>query len=264
MSKLLTLLDIQDILVDPVTKDPLVLDNDFLFNSKLNQKFPLNGSRSPLLFPSDILPYCKNNGLDWVELIKTKNALHQYFGISFIKWDGADHNSSPDNDCYKKYLQDFKKLVSSANGMLLDIGCDDPQNTINHFPDSISYLGIDPLYYLPSVSFKIFSVAEFLPFSNQSFDCVCFGTSLDHTFDPFSALAEANRVLKSTGSLYLSTLIWHNNAQLYRDHVHFHHFRESEIFNLLKENNFAIKTLFKRPWKNNTHREGLFLEAVKL
>ena len=265
MSKLLQLTDIDKILVDPITKEHLLFKEKYLLNQISGGKFPFIGNiKSPLLFPQEILPYCNDSNLDWIGLINTKVPLNQYIGISYIKWNGGAHNSSPDEECYKKYLNDFETLVADAKGMLLDIGCDDPQNTILRFPDHVDYLGIDPLYYLPSPSFKIFAVSEFLPFTNNTFDCVCFGTSLDHTFDPYTALMEAARVLKQNGILYLSTLVWSKNAELYKDNVHFHHFRESHILELIDPKQFSIKKLFKSSWKNDLHREGMFLKAVRL
>ncbi len=264
MSNLLDLESILNILVDPATKDPIFLKKDHLFNQSNNSKFPVtNHCQSPLLFPSEIIPYCKEDSLDWISLIETKDPLKQYFGISSIKWNGGSHNSSYNDQHYKNYLNNFKNLIADAKGMLLDIGCDDPNNTVKHFPPDIQYIGLDPLYYTPSNHFKIHSIAEFLPFRDQSFDAICFGTSLDHAFDVYLAISEAARVLKEGGAFYLSTLVWSEKAELYRDSVHFHHFREAQIKFLLEQTAFSLKKEFKTCWKNDTHREVLFLKAIK-
>jgi SAM-dependent methyltransferase len=213
MAKLLKLENILEILVDPQTKDPLLLNGDHLININNNQNFPIiNQSRCPLLFPSNIIPYCKNNSLDWVDLIESKDSLKQYFGLAYIKWNGGCHNSCSDDDHYQNYLRNFKHLISDAKGIVLDIGCDDPSNTIKYFPSSVSYIGCDPLYYVSSGYFKIHSVCEFLPFKGGVFDSICFGTSLDHVFDVYLALSEAVRVLKVGGNFYLSTLVWLKSA----------------------------------------------------
>ena len=264
MQRILNIVDIYNILANPVTKEPLVRIGDTLKSQTLNQHFPLlRSSKSPLLFPYTILSFCKEEGLDLVELIKNKGAIEQYFGISYIKWIGGSHNSSPDSNCYQNYLNVFKELVSDVNGLVLDIGCDDPQNTVSYFPKDTKYVGVDPLYYLPGNSFKIFAVSEFLPFLDCSFDAVCFGTSLDHCFDPNTALCEAHRILKKGGSIYLATLVWVQKAELYNDCVHFHHFRERHILDMIRDLNLSIRNFFKMSWKNDVHREVLFLKATK-
>lgn len=264
MSQLLNFESIADILVDPVTKDPLFLKSDFLVNITNNNRFPFtNIHQSPLLFPAEIIPYCKESSVEWIPLIETRNPIKQYFGISSIKWNGGAHNSPCNDQNYQNYLNDLRNLTADAKGILLDIGCDDPNNTVKHFPPNIQYIGLDPLYYIPSEHFKIHSIAEFLPFKDQSFDSICFGTSLDHTFDAYLAISEAVRVLKKGGNLYLSSLVWSENAELYRDSVHFHHFRENQIKMMLEQSGFSIKRVFKTFWKNDSHRKVLFLKATK-
>lgn len=264
MGKLLKFPDILDILVQPITKEPLSYQKNILKGSVSGQEFPLlYGGQSPLLFPAEIMPFCKEEGVEWVKLIKSKESVRQFFGLWGARSAEWEHNSSPDDDSYKKYLEDFSDLVSDASGMILDIGCDNPENTLPYFPENIQYIGIDPLYYIPCDIFKVFAAAEFLPFSNCSFDAVCFGTSLDHCFDPNTAFSEASRVLKKDGALYLSTLVWKARAELYKDNVHFHHFREYNINGMLQEAGLTVNRFFKMPWKGNDHREGLFLKAVK-
>lgn len=251
-------------LVDPTSKEPLVLQDKFLIKDSGGTKYPLFANNSPLLFPEEVIPYCDSDGIKLQSIISSKKAILQYMGISYVKWIGGEHNSSPDDDCYKKYLISFKQLVEGAKGSYLDIGCDDTQNFSEIFDNNIEYVGIDPLYFHPSEQFKIFAIAEFLPFKNHSFDNVCFGTSLDHVFDPLSAFSESYRVLKPGGKLFISTLIWNKNAELYNDNVHFHHFREFQIFSMLKEYEFVINRYFVTTWKKDSHRKVLFLEAQKI
>lgn len=263
--KLMTFKDTIPLLAGPIKKNKLYFNEEgYLEDKSAQERFPILSQKSPLLFPAEILPYCKQNGIEWKSIIDSKNPLFQFFGLSYIKWSGGEHNSSPDEPCYLEYLSNFSKLVKTARGKVLDIGCDDPDNTLSSFYHDIEYLGLDPLYYLKNNKFKIFALAEFLPFQNEVFDNVCFGTSLDHAFDPFTAINESYRVLKIGGSLYLSTLIWSKNAELYNDSVHFHHFREKQLFNMLEEAKFCIKGFFKTSWKNNSYRQVLFLQADKI
>jgi ubiquinone/menaquinone biosynthesis C-methylase UbiE len=92
-------------------------------------------------------------------------------------------------------------------------------------------------------------------------DNVCLLTSLDHVLDHHAALDEAHRVLRPGGRLYLASLVWHERAELYRDHVHFHHFREFELFGALAR--FVVDTVARYPWKGDTHRTALYLALTK-
>ena len=86
-------------------------------------------------------------------------------------------------------------------------------------------------------------------------------TSLDHVLDHHAALDEAWRVLRPGGRLYLASLVWSERAELYRDHVHFHHFREFELFGALAR--FRLDTVQRYPWKDDTHRSALYLALTR-
>ena len=85
-------------------------------------------------------------------------------------------------------------------------------------------------------------------------------------YDEFSKswLKEAKRVLKKNGSIYISTYIWSDRAELITDLVHFHHFRQYELLSALEELNFSqlSSTIYESP-KGDTHRHGLYLKACK-
>jgi len=263
MINFLQLQDIKSILKDPQTDDSLEITPFALSNKRLSRDFPKDDNGSPLLFPHEILPFCNKDGLDWSALISAGGALKQYFGIASIKWRGGEHNSAPETEHYNLYIQQFANLISDMEGRVLDIGCDNPKNTESCFPSQIEYVGIDPLYYIPKDYFNIHSISEFLPFINNSFNAICFGTSLDHAMDSYAALAESYRVLTPGGALYLSTLVWKSNAELYNDSVHFHHFREEHILEMLRRSGFKLERLYHMPWKSNSNREVLFLKAIK-
>jgi hypothetical protein len=68
-------------------------------------------------------------------------------------------------------------------------------------------------------------------------------------------------VLKAGGQLIIATLVWTAQADLLGDAVHFHHFRDYEIFGALSA--FAIEDVARYDYKGNTHRHGLYVRALK-
>jgi SAM-dependent methyltransferase len=90
---------------------------------------------------------------------------------------------------------------------------------------------------------------------------VVFNTSLDHIFDWRRAIDEARRVLVPGGCLYISTLIWTDRADLVTDAVHFHHFRDYEIFGVLGD--WELVDERRYDYKGASHRHGLYLAARK-
>lgn len=112
-----------------------------------------------------------------------------------------------------------------------------------------------------SISFRLVGVAEYLPFRDACLDAVLFNTSLDHVFDHHRALDEAHRTLVIGGRILVATIAWLHSAELIRDHVHFHHFREFEILGALGR--FEIRNLRRYDYKGDAHRYGLYVEAVK-
>ncbi|MDR2080255.1 MAG: methyltransferase domain-containing protein [Treponema sp.] len=102
-----------------------------------------------------------------------------------------------------------KRLLSlcalSANARVLDIGCGDGQTVgFLNGKDGLEAWGIDPK---PGAGKRlIIGRAEALPFETASFDVVLLECSLSVIADPDAALAEAARVLKPEGLLYIADL----------------------------------------------------------
>jgi ubiquinone/menaquinone biosynthesis C-methylase UbiE len=109
--------------------------------------------------------------------------------------------------------------------------------------------------------FRVIGFGESLPFGDASFDCVMFNTSLDHILDWRRAIDEARRVLVSGGLLYICTLIWTDRADLVTDAVHFHHFRDYEIFGALKDWEPVDERRYD--YKGASHRHGLYFSVRK-
>ena len=91
---------------------------------------------------------------------------------------------------------------------------------------------------------------------------VLFNTSLDHILDWKHAITEARRVLAPGGVLYLCSLVWTDRAGLMEDTVHFHHFREVELFGALE--GLRIMKEKRYDYKGEKHRHGLYVSAKKI
>lgn len=102
-----------------------------------------------------------------------------------------------------------KRLLSlcalSANARVLDIGCGDGQTVgFLNGKDGVEAWGIDPK---PGAGGRLIAGrAEALPFETASFDAVLLECSLSVIPGPDAALAEAARVLKPEGLLYIADL----------------------------------------------------------
>lgn len=184
----------------------------------------------------------------------------QYAYLGMVKNAGGDHNTPLSDLWYRRHLHRSRELVREASGLVLDVGCDNPALSRSLFPPGVRYVGIDPGLG-PRPEPCLVGMAEFLPFRAESFDGVAFLTSLDHVLDYHAALDEAFRVLKPGGRLFLGTLIWTRRAELVRDNIHFHHFRQHEIEGALAS--FRIDRLTRHGWKGDDHRFGVYLVATK-
>lgn len=89
-------------------------------------------------------------------------------------------------------------------GKLLEIGCGDGQLR-HHLPPGVEYFGCDPLTHESLSKEFAFTkgTAEQLPYDDETFDSVVFYAVLIHVIDVERSLAEAARVLKPGGRLYL-------------------------------------------------------------
>jgi SAM-dependent methyltransferase len=247
------------IICSPNSKRPLTQNGDFFLDEISGARFPIiNGV--PYLFPEKLLPFVNEGGLD-VPLSYQTDPLLQYAMLAQIKGKGGSQNSEPNSIWYQRHIEWATELLETASGTALDIGCDDPAMARSMFPANINYLGLDPVP--PVVTrghFKLLGLAEFLPVLSGSVDAACFLTSLDHVLDYVTAIQEAKRVLREEGQLFLTTLVWSHSAELYHDSVHFHHFREFEVFGALAD--FRIDFLKRHPWKD-PHRSVLYIRASK-
>jgi len=255
---LLDLAEALPLLMSPDTGAALERDEGGLSTADGRERFPMRGE-VPLLFPAALLSYA-GDGLIDVPFDRYNDALIQYALINSIKQKYGNHNSDHASVWYEHHRTRTRNLVADASGLVLDLGCDVPATSASVFPSRTRYLGLDPLFG-DTKHFRLIGLAERLPIRAGMVDCACLLTSLDHVFDYHAAVDEAWRVLRPGGRLYLASLVWEERAELYRDHVHFHHFREAELMLALRH--FRIDSLMRYPWKGDTHRSALYLAMTR-
>lgn len=247
------------LLVDPLDKQALTLEGGVLRGRE--RTYPL-AAGCPLLFPCDLARIADVlRAPDALGRFSGLSPLEQYCAFGLLKASNNTNNLDHADPWYGRHLWRSAQLLRGLRGRFLDIGCDDPFLSRGLAPDATAYVGLDP--GTPGeAAFRVGGLGEFLPFCDGSFDAVAFQTSLDHVFDYRLALAEAQRVLRPRGQLYLSTLLWTTSAQLYTDTVHFHHFRAAEMEAALAEH-FDVQAVQAYSWKGNSHRFGIYLSATR-
>lgn len=252
---ILSLGEIGRFLASPDTGVALRLQEDQSGMTDGIHSYPvINGT--PILYPKYIAEAFLGGG---VELKYYDDSRLQYFLLSQIKQRG-EINAVSTNVHYQRHLFRMQEFVGACRGLVLDVGCDDVEISAALFNEDCRYIGLDPFSNSKS-SFRIVGVGECLPVRDGSIDNVVFNTSLDHILDYHKALEEARRVLKPGGCLYISTLIWSENASLLTDAVHFHHFREYEILGALSSMRIGRVNHYR--YKDDRHRYGLYLSAFK-
>ncbi len=253
-SRILSLKEIlsKKIYADPINKE--ILEDDLRINKFCFDLF----KGSAILFPRSIL----DNMINWETPLKYySEPLIQYHLLSQIKGK-SDINAPSYSRAANKHFFRIKKFCENLDqGLLLDVGCDRPSLSSLFYPEGIDYHGIDPSF--SNDEFKTIGMAEFLPFVDLSFDYVSFNTSLDHILDYHTAIQESYRVLKKKGNLIIASYVWKDKATLLKDNVHFHHFREYEIFGALEKYFSIEKSIRYEDPKGETHRYGIYIMAKK-
>lgn len=242
------------LLISPDSRKLLVLVNNILTDGDNEYNFQ---GESPVLYPKIISNAWINGDLP---LNYQDNPLQQYVLLSQIKQSG-EINAPLDSIPARKHQWRYREFCQDIEGVVLDIGSDKPSHSTQLLPNNIRYIGLDP--YAGSGEFRLIGLGEVLPVASLSVNAVTFNTSLDHILDYHTAIDEAYRVLKPDGNIIIATYAWIEKATLLTDSVHFHHFREYEIFGALGER-FRIDRVkrYEDP-KHATHRYGLYVMATK-
>ena len=133
------------------------------------------------------------------------------------------------------------------SGKCLDVGCGIvPLPHYMKIAESVKFTGIDPYIGDKEREFRFIQCkAESLPFEDDSFDAVLFATSLDHIEFPAKAIAEAGRVLKLDGHIFVWTAV-----RKKPDDNHIQNFSDQNIRSLFSRFCFMGRILV-RPKINN-------------
>jgi len=257
-ARLLSLEAVMPFLASPDTMRELEFDRAGQALRAGRETFPIR-SGLPLLFPARLQSFLSEDRLE-IPNVRHEDALLQYSFLATVKQNGGPANTDPEDVNRLKHVYRARLMARAAAGTLLDIGCDSPTFGKAPFPATVDYIGLDSLY-VDKHEFRLIGMAEFLPFRDSTLDNVAFMASLDHILDYHRAIDEARRVLRPGGKLFLVTLVWVDRAQLFHDHVHFHHFREFEIFGALSH--FSIDACVRYQWRSDNHRFALYLTATK-
>lgn len=131
-----------------------------------------------------------------------------------------------------------KRLKQYAKGTLLDIGCGEKPYRDMAAPIIDRHIGTDhPGTYASDTLIDIYSTAYQIPLKDNSVDTILCTDVLEHLQEPSTALAEANRVLKSGGyGIYTVPLFWH----LHEEPYDYYRFTKYGLKYLFEKNNFEV------------------------
>lgn len=134
-------------------------------------------------------------------------------------------------------MKRIKFVVSHANGLILDVGCDSGyilnqcggEVGLDLFPSRIKAAK----YWYPNLNF-VQALAENLPFKEETFDTVILAELLEHVRNPETVLAQVHMVLKPDGKLIV-TVPDEIAGKSHMNPEHVRKFTEGTLRNLLNE-----------------------------
>ena len=108
-----------------------------------------------------------------------------------------------------------ERIAKSCNNCL-DVGAGILPRPVYMRP-GVKFYGIDPFFgeYPRDFPFAQ-AIGEYLPFPDETFECVSFMSALDHQIEPVISLREAYRVLARDGLLFLWIHLRIDNSRAYR------------------------------------------------
>jgi len=154
-----------------------------------------------------------------------------------------------------------KFLLPYLDGRVLDIGCG-PQSIPSYLSDYPVNLiaGIDPLPPKEQHPFMfVQGFAESLPWPDNSFECLVFGTTIDHYYLLDKGICEARRVLSANGFICIWITEFDDGTQIdpytpglkSYDHEHLYHINRRWFIPFMEKHGFEhLETFaFNSPFK---------------
>lgn len=110
------------------------------------------------------------------------------------------------------FLEAMKEVADYVKGALLDVGCGESPFYPLFLPRTDNYFKTDTLTSTGSPD--LYSEINSLPFKENSFDTILCTQVLEHVYDPFRAISEMDRLLRSGGIIILGTplIYWIHEA----------------------------------------------------
>jgi len=246
------------ILVDPVTKDNLLFENNLLLNKKNGNVYPIEESAAILL------PKKYSNTL-------SKSDAHKKFDSEF---DYIDHYQKDSE--YFDYFQDFEsgasrhenirvqdqiiQLISNESKYILDVGCGRAWVAKRLLSTGADILSMDVSKNNPIKAIRKYPgsnhhalVADvfFLPIKENSIDCIVASEVIEHVPAPNEFVSNLFKILKPGGKLIVSTpykekieyyLCVHCNRPTPKN-AHLHTFNTENIKSLSPENSILKQVI---------------------
>lgn len=129
------------------------------------------------------------------------------------------------------FLETMKQVVKYAKGELLDMGCGESPFYPLFSQGTSSYVKTDAL--TSSGKPDLYSEIGALPFKDNSFDTILCTQVLEHVFDPFCAISEMERLLRSRGVIIIGTplIYWIHEAPIdYYRYTKYFYQKVAEIY----------------------------------
>jgi len=198
---------ILDILVDPLDSRSLKLKDDELQGKKTTYEIVNN---IPIMIPPINLResiYREQVNDLWKELQNLEYTMYLDNPVGVFSHEN-----------HKTAIQTGNIINALCEGNCLDIGCGAlPFPSYMKAAPKISFYGTDPYFGNVERDFPFAqSLAECLPFKDESFDNALIATSLDHMYFPEIALTHINRVLKDSGNLFVWQTCYPNHYAPYQ------------------------------------------------
>lgn len=144
-----------------------------------------------------------------------------------------------------QHLKRLKSLSTINSSLILDIGSGD-SDIENYLGDNNKLVKID----YPNTNIKyqnkptIFATASILPIKSSSIDKIFLFEVIEHLEDVNAAFKEAHRVLKPSGTIYISVPFTYPLHDLPYD---FRRYTPKGLENILTRNGFSIQSIKKYP-----------------